>query len=114
MITSGGIDCMQPPAKSYTERGDIAAAEPPACLGGLMAFRGYEADVSGVPPGDSGMRARSRARRPCQALRLPGPGGRGLPRARFGAAPPLGPWSLAPESCCGRARSPRLPRPGSA
>ncbi len=30
--------------------------EAPTYLGGLMAFRGYEADVRGVPVDDAGMR----------------------------------------------------------
>ncbi len=56
MITSGGIDCMELLAKSYIDPGDVVAVESPTYLGGIMAFRGYEADVRGVPMDDDGMR----------------------------------------------------------
>jgi 2-aminoadipate transaminase len=56
MITSGGIDCMELVAKSYTDPGDVVAVEAPTYLGGIMAFRGYEADVRGVPVDADGMR----------------------------------------------------------
>ncbi len=56
MITSGGIDCMELVAKSYVNAGDVVAVEAPTYLGAIMAFRGYEADVHGVPVDDDGMR----------------------------------------------------------
>ncbi|HSZ39308.1 MAG TPA: PLP-dependent aminotransferase family protein [Trebonia sp.] len=56
MITSGGIDCMELLAKSYIDPGDVVVVEEPTYLGALMAFRGYEADVRGVPLDDAGMR----------------------------------------------------------
>jgi len=56
MITSGGIDCMELLAKSYLDPGDVVVVESPTYLGGIMAFRGYEADVRGVPMDDDGMR----------------------------------------------------------
>src|ERR1700744_2056759 len=56
MITSGGSDCMELLAKSYLAPGDVVVVEAPTYLGGLMAFRGYEADVRGVPLDDAGMR----------------------------------------------------------
>jgi 2-aminoadipate transaminase len=56
MITSGGIDCMELLAKSYLDPGDVVAVEAPTYLGGIMAFRGYEADVRGVPTDTDGMR----------------------------------------------------------
>jgi len=55
MITSGGIDCMELAAKSYVNPGDIVAVEAPTYLGAIMAFRGYEADVHGVPVDADGM-----------------------------------------------------------
>ena len=63
MITSGGIDCMELVAKSYVDPGDVVVVEAPTYLGGIMAFRGYEADVRGVPV-DGGGHARRRARWP--------------------------------------------------
>jgi 2-aminoadipate transaminase len=56
MITSGGIDCLELIAKSYVDAGDVVAVEAPTYLGAIMAFRGYEADVHGVPVDGSGMR----------------------------------------------------------
>jgi 2-aminoadipate transaminase len=43
-------------AKSYVDPGDVVAVEAPTYLGGIMAFRGYEADVRGVPVDNGGMR----------------------------------------------------------
>jgi 2-aminoadipate transaminase len=56
MITSGGIDCMELVAKSYVDPGDVVAMEAPTYLGGIMAFRGYEADVRGIPVDNDGLR----------------------------------------------------------
>jgi 2-aminoadipate transaminase len=56
MITSGGIDGMELLAKSYLDPGDCVVVEAPTYLGAIMAFRGYEADVRGVPVDDAGMR----------------------------------------------------------
>jgi 2-aminoadipate transaminase len=56
MITSGGIDCMELLAKSYIDPGDVVVVEAPTYLGGIMAFRGYEADLRGVPLDGDGMR----------------------------------------------------------
>jgi 2-aminoadipate transaminase len=56
MITSGGIDCMELLAKSYVDPGDVVLVEAPTYLGGIMAFRGYEADVRGVPTDGDGLR----------------------------------------------------------
>ena len=56
MITSGGIDCMELVAKSYLDPGDVVVVEAPTYLGAIMAFRGYEADVRGVPVDADGMR----------------------------------------------------------
>jgi 2-aminoadipate transaminase len=56
MITSGGIDCMELLAKSYLDPGDVVVLEAPTYLGAIMAFRGYEADLHGVPMDADGMR----------------------------------------------------------
>src|SRR5579859_1557558 len=56
MITSGGIDCMELLAKSYLDPGDVVVVEAPTYLGALMAFRGYEAELHGVPMDADGMR----------------------------------------------------------
>ncbi len=56
MVTSGGIDCMELVAKSYLDTGDAVVVEAPTYLGAIMAFRGYEADVRGVPVDSDGLR----------------------------------------------------------
>src|SRR5215831_14057330 len=56
MITSGGIDCLELTAKSLVDTGDVAVVEAPTYLGAIMAFRGYEADLRGVPMDGDGMR----------------------------------------------------------
>jgi 2-aminoadipate transaminase len=56
MVTSGGIDCMELVAKSYLDVGDQVVVEAPTYLGAIMAFRGYEADVRGVPVDGDGLR----------------------------------------------------------
>jgi 2-aminoadipate transaminase len=56
MITSGGIDCLELVAKTYLDPGDVVVIEAPTYLGAIMAFRGYEADVRGVPVDVDGLR----------------------------------------------------------
>jgi 2-aminoadipate transaminase len=56
MVTSGGIDCMELVAKTYLDAGDTVVVEAPTYLGAIMAFRGYEADVRGVPVDGDGLR----------------------------------------------------------
>src|SRR5260221_13664753 len=56
MITSGGIDCMDLGVKSYVNPGVVVVVEAPTSLGAVMAFRGYEADVRGVPVDAEGRR----------------------------------------------------------
>ena len=55
MVTSGGIDCFELIAKSFIDPGDVVAVELPTYLGAIMAFRGYEADVRGVPMDGCGL-----------------------------------------------------------
>jgi 2-aminoadipate transaminase len=56
MVTSGGIDCLELVAKSMVDLGDVAVVESPTYLGAIMAFRGFEADLRGVPMDGDGMR----------------------------------------------------------
>jgi 2-aminoadipate transaminase len=56
LVTSGGIDCMELVAKSYVEAGDTVVVEAPTYLGAIMAFRGYEAGIRGVPVDGHGLR----------------------------------------------------------
>lgn len=56
MITSGGIDCLELVAKTYLDAGDTVVTEAPTYLGAIMAFRGFEADLHGVPVDACGLR----------------------------------------------------------
>lgn len=56
MITSGGMECLGLLARIMLDPGDTVAAEAPTYLGAIMAFRGYQADVRGVPMDNQGMR----------------------------------------------------------
>jgi len=69
MITSGGIDCMELVAKTYLDPGDAVVVEAPTYLGAIMAFRGYEADVHGLPVDADGLRVDLLADRLAAGLR---------------------------------------------
>jgi 2-aminoadipate transaminase len=69
VITSGGIDCMELVAKSYLDPGDVVVVEAPTYLGAIMAFRGYEADVHGLPVDADGLRVDVLADRLAAGLR---------------------------------------------
>jgi 2-aminoadipate transaminase len=69
MITSGGIDCLELLAKSYLDPGDAVVVEEPTYLGAIMAFRGYEADVHGIPVDAEGLRTDLLAGRLASGLR---------------------------------------------
>lgn len=56
MVTSGGIDCLELLAKSLIDPVDAVIVEAPCYLGAIMAFRGYQADIRGVPLDDGGLR----------------------------------------------------------
>jgi 2-aminoadipate transaminase len=56
MVTSGGIDCLELVARTFIDPGDAVVVESPSYLGAIMAFRGYQADLHGVPVDDDGMR----------------------------------------------------------
>lgn len=55
MITSGGIDGLELVCKSLVDAGDQVVVEDPSYLGGIMAFRGFDAEVVGVPMDAQGM-----------------------------------------------------------
>jgi 2-aminoadipate transaminase len=49
MVTSGNIDALGLVARALVDAGDVVAVESPTYLGAIDAFRGFEADVRGVP-----------------------------------------------------------------
>jgi len=56
LITSGGIEGLELLGKSFLERGDTVVVEGPTYLGGIMAFRSFEADVVAVGMDEHGLR----------------------------------------------------------
>jgi 2-aminoadipate transaminase len=55
MVTSGNIDAIGLLAKALVDTGDVVAVEAPTYLGAIDAFRGFQADVRGVPMTHEGM-----------------------------------------------------------
>jgi len=63
LITSGGIEGLELVGKSFLDRGDIVVVEGPTYLGGIMAFRSFEADVVAVALDEDGLRVDELERR---------------------------------------------------
>ncbi len=55
VITSGAIEVLELVSRSFLDRGDVVIVEAPTYLGAIMAFRGYEAQISGVLMDDDGL-----------------------------------------------------------
>ncbi|HEX4755284.1 MAG TPA: PLP-dependent aminotransferase family protein [Candidatus Dormibacteraeota bacterium] len=55
MVTSGNIDAVGLLAKATVDGGDVVAVESPTYLGALDAFRGFQADIRGIPVDDDGI-----------------------------------------------------------
>lgn len=55
MVTSGGIDAMTLVSRTLLDPGDAVVVEAPTYLGAIMAFRGADAEVVGVPMDGDGM-----------------------------------------------------------
>jgi 2-aminoadipate transaminase len=55
LITSGAVEAMELMGKALLDRGDAVAVESPTYLGAIMSFRGFEADVAGVPMDGDGL-----------------------------------------------------------
>ena len=55
MITSGGIEGLELVCKTFLDRGDAVLIEAPTYLGAIMAFRGFEARIEGVPMDEDGL-----------------------------------------------------------
>jgi 2-aminoadipate transaminase len=56
LVTSGGIEALQLLSRVLLEPADEVLVEAPSYLGALMAFRGFEARVTGVPMDELGLR----------------------------------------------------------
>jgi 2-aminoadipate transaminase len=69
MVTSGNIDGIGLLARATLDVGDVVAVESPTYLGAIDAFRGYQADVRGVPMQEDGIDVDALARL-CAATRV--------------------------------------------
>jgi 2-aminoadipate transaminase len=55
VITSGAIEVLELVSRSFLDRGDVVVVEAPTYLGAIMAFRGYEAQISSVLIDEDGL-----------------------------------------------------------
>jgi 2-aminoadipate transaminase len=55
IVTSGNIDAVGLLAKAMVDVGDVVAVESPTYLGAIDAFRGFQADVRGIPMDGDGI-----------------------------------------------------------
>src|SRR3954468_17196950 len=55
MVTSGGMECIDLISRALLNRGDEMAVEAPTYLGAIMAFKGYGAQLTGVPMDADGL-----------------------------------------------------------
>ena len=55
VITSGAIEVLELVSRSFLDRSDVVIVEAPTYLGAIMAFRGYEAQISGVLMDEDGL-----------------------------------------------------------
>ena len=56
LLTSGTIEALELVGKAFVDKGDTVVVEVPTYLGGIMAFRSFEADVVGIALDDDGLR----------------------------------------------------------
>jgi 2-aminoadipate transaminase len=69
MVTSGNIDAIGLLAKATVDAGDVVAVESPTYLGAIDAFRGFQADIRGVPMDEDGIDV-ERLARLCASTRV--------------------------------------------
>ena len=69
LITSGGIEALDLIGKSFLDRGDTVVIEAPTYLGAIMAFRGFEAQIVGVPMDEGGLQVDELERQLARGLR---------------------------------------------
>jgi 2-aminoadipate transaminase len=55
VMTSGAIEVLELVSRSFLDRGDVMVVEAPTYLGAIIAFRGYGADIVGVPMDADGL-----------------------------------------------------------
>jgi 2-aminoadipate transaminase len=55
IVTSGGMECIDLVSRTLINSGDDVAVEGPTYLGALMAFAGYQANLTAIPMDEDGM-----------------------------------------------------------
>jgi 2-aminoadipate transaminase len=55
LITSGAIEALELVGMSFLDPGDAVVVEAPTYLGAIMAFRGFETEITAVPLDDEGL-----------------------------------------------------------
>jgi 2-aminoadipate transaminase len=55
LVTSGGVEALELLGKTFLDPGDRTAVEAPTYLGAIMAFRSFQAEVTGVPMDADGL-----------------------------------------------------------
>jgi 2-aminoadipate transaminase len=55
-VTSGGMECIDLVCRSLLDPGDTVVVEAPTYLGAILGFAGYEAELTGIPMDEHGMR----------------------------------------------------------
>jgi 2-aminoadipate transaminase len=56
LVTSGAVEAMELLARSLVDPGDLVLVEAPTYLGAIMAFRGFQAELEGIPMDEHGLR----------------------------------------------------------
>jgi 2-aminoadipate transaminase len=56
LVTSGAVEAMELLARSLVDPGDLVLVEAPTYLGAIMAFRGFQAELEGIPMDERGLR----------------------------------------------------------
>jgi 2-aminoadipate transaminase len=56
LVTSGAVEAMELLAKSLVDPGDLVLVEAPTYLGAIMAFRGFQAELEGIPMDEHGLK----------------------------------------------------------
>src|SRR5215217_2189273 len=55
IVTSGGMECIALAGLSLLDPGDAVVVEAPTYLGALMAFAGFDAEITGIPMDEDGL-----------------------------------------------------------
>jgi 2-aminoadipate transaminase len=69
LIASGAIEGLELVSKTFLDGGDVVVIEAPTYLGAIMAFRGYDAELTAVPMDEHGLQVDELERRLADGVR---------------------------------------------